>query len=93
MEASADTPVPINAVDGPTMEKVCAGHAPVALTPIQVLAWCTYHQKNPSPPLQEADKFRTDNIPKWDVEFFNVPKGLFFDIILVRPIFPERFDR
>jgi S-phase kinase-associated protein 1 len=35
-----------------------------------VMQWLKHHAENPEPPVPETDKYRSDNIPAWDQEFF-----------------------
>jgi len=64
----SEAPIPLPNVTGAILNKV--------------LEYCKYHFEHPSPPVDEKDEKRTDNIEPWDQEFCKVEQGTLFDLIL-----------
>ncbi len=60
--------IPIPEVDSRTLKKV--------------FEWCRYYKENVADPVSEADRYRTDNISKWDAEFMNVDMELLFSLVM-----------
>ncbi|CAO4368339.1 unnamed protein product [Caenorhabditis nigoni] len=61
-EKAAKSPIPINNVDGATLEKVAA--------------WCEHH-RGEEPILEDVEEVypRQTNIPEWDMEFLKALEG------------------
>eukprot|EP01113_Clastostelium_recurvatum_P017587 TRINITY_DN206_c0_g1_i1.p2 TRINITY_DN206_c0_g1~~TRINITY_DN206_c0_g1_i1.p2 ORF type:complete len:161 (-),score=64.48 TRINITY_DN206_c0_g1_i1:65-547(-) len=64
----SEHPIPLPNVNGFILEKV--------------IEYCRYHHEHPSPPTDEKDEKRTDDIIPWDKEFCKVDQPTLFELIL-----------